>query len=323
MRSLVLAAAATGLAAPALAEPAAMVGAAQAVATPAGAAGGTAPEAGPAAPSGRSAAQGPGFELEVNNGKPEAGVSMAWPLRVDQRAEGPDGRTGFYGRTLLTAAAAVPIGGGDDLTSPQLLDKLSNGPSLTFSLSRYEMRRRDDDSPQDGSWQFGAEGSVGVNRFDFREPGTLTKRSADKWQFTLGGFVTFYPPDQRSMVNVGVKSQRAYKKRDSEVLCKPVVVTPADDCAQAPAAGPTRNDDVLLSLEYRRSIGIGWSFADLAVSPTVTVDALDGEVGAELPLYLLPPGKSPVLPGVKLGYTSEEDEVTLGVFLKAKFGMRR
>jgi len=41
----------------------------------------------------------------------------------------------------------------------------------------------------------------------------------------------------------------------------------------------------------------------------------------ELPVYLLPSGKSPILPGFKIGYASDEKKLTFGVFLKASFSL--
>ena len=77
----------------------------------------------------------------------------------------------------------------------------------------------------------------------------------------------------------------------------------------------------MFNVEYRRTFDIGWSFADLAISPITSYDEGDGEFGIELPIYLLPHAKSPILPGIKLGCSSDEDEVTFGFFLKSSFSL--
>lgn len=308
-------------AAPALADSAPADGACHAIAR--GAATDAILEAGPAAPASRtkSPTEGVGFELEVNNDKPEATISWARKSQPCLRTGGPDGATAHYRQTAFSASLSTPIGGKDDLTDPQVIDKLSNGTKLTLGVSRFGFSGSDAGSgyrPGMG-WQIGVEASIGYNKFDYRLPGTLAKASDGKVQYGLSAFGALFPSG-RSMIGISAEYQHAYKAQDEAVLCKPVVVTPADDCAKAAPGAPKKDDGLPLAVEYRQTIAIGWSFADLALSPKATVDALDGAIGLELPVYLIPKGKAPVLPGVKIGYTSDEKDVSFGVFLKTSFG---
>ena len=280
------------------------------------------------APAGRQDAsdKGLGLALEVNNDKPALSVSIARQLRPSLKAGGADGLTSFFRQTSFSASATSPIGGKDDLVNPQTLNKLSVGPTVTMGVSQFRTSSRDEaNGPKPAiGLQFGGEATFGFNRFDYRENGSLTKLSSDKFQYSVAAFASVYPADARSMVSVGMEYQHGFEAQDEEIVCKSQVVQAKDDCVKSPPGPPTEDEGLLLSFELRRTFGLGWSFADLAISPKATVDSLDGDVGLELPIYLLPlESKSPVLPGIKIGYTTEKDDVVFGVFLKAAFGLKR
>lgn len=275
-----------------------------------------------AAPPGRldGLLDGLGLELEINNDKPETTVSWGRKLRPCFSSTGLPGSDLTFRQISLTSALTLPIGGKDDLVDPQTLDKLSNGPSLSFGVSRfsYTSRAAATGIESDPGLQFGAEATLGFNRFDHRAPTTLEELSDDKFQYGAKAFVAIYPNSLQEAFSVSLEYQSAWEAQDDTILCKPVIVTPADDCVSAAPGGPERTDGLLLGAEYRRAFDTGWSFGDLAVSPLVTYDLLNDEVGIELPVYLLVHGETKVLPGFKIGYSTEED-VTYGVFLKSSF----
>ena len=276
-----------------------------------------------AAPAGRMDAflEGLGFELEVNNDKPKAAVSLGGRFHP-WTSTGVDGLTSTFNQLSWNASFSTPIGGEDDLTDAQTLDKLSNGSSVTLSLSRFSFSNQDVGDPSlTGAWQVGGEATVGFNDFDYREPLTLVEHTGEETAYAVGAFVAYYPTNSRSMVSGGVRYQQAFEARDEVVLCRPVVIAPADDCAHAAPGPPEQTEGFVFNVEYRRTFDIGWSFADLAISPITSYDEGDGEFGIELPIYLLPHAKSPILPGIKFGYSSDEDEVTFGFFLKSSFSL--
>ncbi len=277
-----------------------------------------------ASPAGRSDGllDGLGVELSVNNDKPE--ITLAFGRRLAAtRTVGDDGFTAHFNQISWDLSASAPFGGKDDLSDPQTLDKLSNGSSVTFNLSQFSFSNSDaSGSPrQTGAWQVGGEATLGFNSFDYRDPGTLAEQSDDETQYSAGLFIAYYPSDFRSMISVGAKYQYAFEAQDEVILCKPVVLVPADDCSKSPPGPPTQLDGMLFNLEYRRTFDIGLQFGELAVSPVVTYDENSDDFGIELPIYLVPSAKSAVLPGIRIGYSSETDETTFGVFLKSSFSL--
>lgn len=278
-----------------------------------------------AAPAGRVDAflDGIGFELEVNNDKPRAAVSLGG--RFDPWASiHADRLTSSFNQFSWNASFSAPIGGQDDLTAAQTLDKLSNGSTVTLSLFRFSFSNRDVGDPSlTGAWQFGGDATVGFNNFDYRDPLTLAEHTDEETPYAIGAFVAYYPANSRSMVSGGIRFQHAFEAQDEVILCRPVVIVPANDCAHAPPGPPEMTEGFVLNMEYRRTFDLGWSFADLAISPIAAYSESDGDIGIELPIYLLPHAKWPILPGIKFGYSSDEDEMTFGFFLKSSFSFSR
>lgn len=276
-----------------------------------------------AAPTARTTSllQGLGGEMEVNNGEARTSLSYGGKLLPRICPSDADGAVRFR-QTSYALTLSVPLTNDTDLIDPQLLDGLSDGPSLSFSLSRYSATKRDAPTGfQSRAWQFGGEVSIGMNQFHYRDPVSLTKHGDWKPQLGIGGFLAFYPGDRRTMMSFGIDYQSSYEAAEEQILCKPVVTDPDKDCAKAAPKGPDRDDSLNLSLEYRYATGLNIFGANIATSPKFTYDSLNDDFGAELPVYFLPSAKSPVLPGFKIGYASDKDDVILGLFLKASFGM--
>jgi hypothetical protein len=297
----------------------------------------------PASPSGAGPIDGPSsqgnagmggasVELGINNDLPSTTVSLGKKFAPVWCVD-PDNRTRFR-QTALGISVSVPIGGKDNLTEPATLDKLSNGASMTASLSVFGFSSRPDPGPLGArpgfGWQATLEGEVGLKSFDYRDVGTLAYHSDDKVPFAIGGAFAFFPAPKppldgqqpitgaRSSMRLGVTYQHAYEAKKEKVLCKPTVADPSIDCMLAAPGAPDRDKGLLLKGEYRRTFPIGWDFADIAVAPITTYDALNDEFGVELPIYLLPFEKSSVLPGIKIGYSTTND-VTFGLFIKQAF----
>jgi len=276
-----------------------------------------------AAPTARTASllQGLSGEMEVNNGEARTSLSYGGKLLPRICPSDADGAVRFR-QTSYALTLSVPLANDTDLIDPQLLDGLSDGPSLSFSLSRYSATKRDAPTGfQSRAWQFGGEVSIGTKQFHYRDPLSLAKHSNWKPQLGIGGFLAFYPSDRRSMVSFGIDYQSSYEAAEEQILCKAVVTDPDKDCAKAAPKGPDRGDSLNLSIEYRRATGLSIFGANIAYSPKFTYDSLNDDFGAELPIYFVPTAKSPVLPGFKIGYASDENNLILGLFLKASFGM--
>lgn len=169
------------------------------------------------------------------------------------------------------------------------------------------------------SWSLVLETSLGWNDFEYIVPLTLADQSINKFQYAFGATYTYYPSDAMSAFSFGAEYQQSYKAGDEKVICKPVVINPDNDCKNGVTSAPQRDRLLILKVESRAVLPLGKGFGELGIAPIGSFDALDDDFGLELPLYWIPPGDSPVLPGIKIGYASKDKDVTLGVFLKTAF----
>ncbi|MDQ4088067.1 MAG: hypothetical protein M3177_08700 [Pseudomonadota bacterium] len=169
-------------------------------------------------------------------------------------------------------------------------------------------------------WRIGLEGGIQHNEFDFVDPTTLRPLQDSKFDLSAAVVGTLYPPDAMSAIIGRVEYERTWEAADEEIICRPVVVDPDDDCVSGAPTRPEQAERLNLSLEYRRVFDTGRGGMSLAMSPRGTIDALSGDFEAELPIYVIPRDEDfPITPGVTLGYSTDEDEVTLGIFLRTSF----
>ena len=170
-----------------------------------------------------------------------------------------------------------------------------------------------------GYWSFGLQGSVGSEKFEFVTPGTLLEgdRRMTSYAATLG--IGYYLPDAVTAIKFAAEYSSGPESLDKAVVCKSVVVTPADDCKFALPRAPIREDSLILRGEIRRFFPFSNGKGGIGAAITGSVDTLTGDHAFELPIYLSLPGSSPVLPGLVFGYNSEDDKFTAGLFLKTSF----
>lgn len=169
-------------------------------------------------------------------------------------------------------------------------------------------------------WRVGFEGSIAANQYDYVEAATLTRRQDTHMTYGAALVAGFYPPDGVSAILLRGGYERGYESEDKRIICRPVVVSPVTDCVTGVPTPASRTEALNFSLEYRRIFDTGRRSGSLAMSPRFTIDALSGEFEAELPVYFIPRDSNfPISPGVSIGYSSEKDEVSFGVFLRTTF----
>lgn len=170
-----------------------------------------------------------------------------------------------------------------------------------------------------GYWSFGLKGSVGTDKFDFVTPGTLAEgeRRLTAYSATLG--VGYYFPDAVTAIKFAAEYSSGAEDLEKQVVCKTVIVTPADDCKVALPRAPSRENSFVLRGEVRRFIPFTNGKGGIGAALTGNVDTLSGDYEVELPIYLSLPGDTPILPGIAFKYSSDDDDFSVGIFLKTVF----
>lgn len=165
----------------------------------------------------------------------------------------------------------------------------------------------------------GIEASIGTEKFDFVTPGTLAESSKRHVTWSVGAGFAHYPDDAVSAIKFDAEYSRAPEELSEAVVCKTVIVTPADDCVNALSRAPVLEDALTLKGEYRRFFPFRNGKGGIGAALTAGYDVLSDDWQAELPIYFSIPGKSAILPGITVGYKSKDDKVTVGLFLKTAF----
>jgi hypothetical protein len=169
------------------------------------------------------------------------------------------------------------------------------------------------------AYALGIEGSVGVNRFKYRQGATLTEASERKVQFSGKLFLSLFPADGLSMLTLSGEYQNAWEALDDKILCPPVVSDPNEQCTKASPGAPQQVEKLLVAADYRQVLGYISRVGEVATSPKATFDVLSDEFEFELPLYLKPSKDIGFMPGVSVSYNSTKDKVGFGFFLKQAF----
>lgn len=166
---------------------------------------------------------------------------------------------------------------------------------------------------------YGIEGSVGLNRFNYRTPVTLAENSDTLRQFSVRGYVVYFPSDGVSMLTGSARYESSYEAQDDQILCRAVVANPNSDCVNAPPGPPERVEKLQFEVEYRRVFEGIPGLGRFSIAPRASYDVLNNDYELEFPIYLTPAGTNAIMPGVTISYDSRHDEVTIGLFLRKSF----
>jgi hypothetical protein len=165
----------------------------------------------------------------------------------------------------------------------------------------------------------GIEGSLGTAKSDFVTPGTLAEGSKRHTTWSLTGSFAYFGSDAVSAYKLAVEFSREPEELDKSIICKTVIVNPADDCISAFSRAPNLESSLVFKGEVRRFFPFSNGKGGIGAALTGGYDVLQDRWEVELPIYFAIPGKSPVLPGLSFGYNSADDKFAFGVFLKTAF----
>ncbi|NKB38357.1 MAG: hypothetical protein GKR93_14540 [Gammaproteobacteria bacterium] len=161
---------------------------------------------------------------------------------------------------------------------------------------------------------FGVRIEGGNEKFSFLVPANLTKSSADETPYAIsinGGRIF-----GKNYVGGGYRYERGYKAQKSIQVCQPLANASTTTSCESGAFGSPLEQE-------RHNVYAEWRFKlpneKIAFSPRVTVDLEEGEYGFDMPIYLTTTEKHGLSGGVRLGWSSESDDVTGTVFFGSTF----
>jgi hypothetical protein len=175
------------------------------------------------------------------------------------------------------------------------------------------------DGAHQGTAKWGANFSVGYDKFDYRDVITLAELSEKKVGYAADAFLSYLFPTGTTSVSAHVKYELGYSAGKKKILC-PFNAGPAPiQCFNDPASAPTKDKSVLAQFDLRQYLGKGLG-TDFAIAPLITYDVSDDVLGVDIPVYLVSDGKFGLTGGIRAGWRSDTKNVVAGVFVGKSFG---
>jgi hypothetical protein len=163
--------------------------------------------------------------------------------------------------------------------------------------------------------------SLGHDTFKYRDGATFAELKPKKTLYSFSAAYGFVPRIDRPWgFFLGGEYRRKYKLPDKETRC-PVAIPPAVSvtCFNSPYGPPDRNTDINAFAAIRFDAGVGKKDTDFAFELKATYDAQDNDWGLSLPVYFLNNKDGKLSGGAKVSWDSENDDVTLGLFIGTTF----
>lgn len=172
-----------------------------------------------------------------------------------------------------------------------------------------------------GVTDVGLDATVGINDFEWVDPISFAPRKDRRTDWSIAAHATHFFRGQQVALTGSVSYQRAWEAVDEQQLCPPNVVDPATQCITARGAGPSRNENLLLSAGLRyRILRPDGTLGPLAIAPIVTYDAIDDIWGVDVPIYFVPGDNGDLTGGLRVSYRSDrDDEYAISAFVGTTF----
>jgi hypothetical protein len=125
-----------------------------------------------------------------------------------------------------------------------------------------------------------------------------------------------------SALILSINRERTFKAAGALTLCKPVEgLAPIESCKTFAGAAPNGEESTVFVLEYRN----GWE--RIGIAPRAFYRkfeksaAVDKDYGVEVPIYFLTNAKNSFQGGVKLGWSDQDDDGSVAVFVGKSFSI--
>ena len=211
----------------------------------------------------------------------------------------------------------------DALTAPGADDdelyKGTKSPESKSVIARtLEPIRRDYLQAQwGGSWvtMVRSAVSVGTEEFEFFDATTFAESDSDETEWSASVGFAWVNIVRRMSVGVGYRRESVYEPNTETTLCSSTPVADVLECETGSLGGPVKKEKDLatVQLDLLRS---RWALTSL-----LTYDFESDDYGIELPLYLLRDENAAWTGGVSVGWTSEERDVTVQIFVGVPFSL--
>lgn len=157
--------------------------------------------------------------------------------------------------------------------------------------------------------------SASYDQHEFLDGATLKAESQTHIPFTLSG--TFGGFVGQTLFTLNARYERRFEDGVDVQICTPAGVGTAESCKTSPLGEPESGFNTVITGQARRffSQNVG-----LNLRASYRMD--DEAWSVEAPFYFIPDGDGALIGGIVPGWSSEEDEFTIHLFVGRAFGLR-
>ncbi|WP_153067357.1 hypothetical protein [Steroidobacter cummioxidans] len=141
---------------------------------------------------------------------------------------------------------------------------------------------------------------------------TETKQSTRRGK---GVSLSYTQVGRSGVLNYGFQYERSYKAGKQTQICAPINGTTAMQCSNASMGAPVEKTSKIAFIEVRRM----FSKLPIAISPRIEYDTDESEFAVSLPVYLIADADGALTAGLKIGWSGEDDDIGVGVFVGKAF----
>lgn len=167
--------------------------------------------------------------------------------------------------------------------------------------------------------QYGLQGKISPQSFDFLDAATLGEGSKSHLAYSIGGGVgVFVRPFIR--LDADVSYERTFKAGRSTQVCTPLPPPGTSQCGDAVLGGPTQTDGWVAEAGVRHFLRVGGM--DVALNPRVRYRNEDETYTARVPIYFLPDKSgTSLLGGVAPTWNSGTERFGIVLFVGSTFNL--
>ncbi len=166
---------------------------------------------------------------------------------------------------------------------------------------------------------WGASARGGYQEFNYFDGTTLERREAEENPWSASVFVGMAWPNDRRMVTLSYTQQNSFRDATVSVLCPGGV--PPLTCVDGPIGPPNEKDEQIVAFEWRQGFDAERQprLSNIGFALTASYDIESEEYGVDLPVYLVQSDARELTGGVRFGWRSDDNEITVGVFVSRAF----
>ncbi len=172
---------------------------------------------------------------------------------------------------------------------------------------------------------YGVGATVGFDEFDVRSMVNFNEKTQlDKVPWGTEAFAGLAFPESSSTLTVGLEYQEDFEAAPAQTLCESSDnETDHVECFTGSFEKPIKMNKGLIFADYRQYFKLQDNdnifFNKVGLQVRTTYDFVNDEFGVDAPIYLFADQDNNLSGGIRLGYRTDTDDITVGIFLGAAF----